>query len=76
MAADRPHDGGVDAGQLLAGGEGAGGDGHEIQHLVHRDRNPLVSPTQQDNHPALALAAGEPGLLARPSVLHYLGFFK
>jgi 23S rRNA pseudouridine1911/1915/1917 synthase len=29
-----------------------------------------------DLRPALAQAAGDPGLLARPSVLQYLGFFK
>jgi 23S rRNA pseudouridine1911/1915/1917 synthase len=29
-----------------------------------------------DLRPALAAAAGDPGLLARPSVLEYLGFFK
>jgi 23S rRNA pseudouridine1911/1915/1917 synthase len=45
-------------------------------HPETREWRVFQSDWPVDLRPALALAAGEPGLLARPSVLDYLGFFK
>jgi 23S rRNA pseudouridine1911/1915/1917 synthase len=45
-------------------------------HPLSRDWLQFQSDWPGDLRPVLAVAAAEPGLLARPSVLHYLGFFK
>jgi len=45
-------------------------------HPVTREWLTFQADWPADLRPALVLAAAQPGLLARPSVLHYLGFFK
>lgn len=47
-----------------------------LAHPLSDARLEFRSDWPQDLRPALAAASGDPALLARPSVLDYLGFFK